>query len=278
MVAKIVSNIPRSPVKSSKAPVVLAEKSNGRRGTTLPRFLRSRDGNSRSSDGSVPEDYSFSSSLKSKLNFSFNASFNASWSSLGDRSSAVLPTAPPSPSPSTLERKVRFRVDSRDRIRSKVHKYDVPDDLDKSKVYYRKDEMQQMKRSALLEASDLANEDPALVDSVERLLDSPLKFKGSRGEHLTPDEALQVVRDRSDEARGLELRVSTLLPRHQRWAISCVLRCQSHLQHDGGPEAIDQADAILRSRCEQVNQGPRDFALRMARGDELEARQIYGEA
>src|SRR3569832_2855896 len=97
--------------------------------------------------------------------------------------------------------------------------------------------MKHMKRSAFGHAVNFATMHPECVDSMERLFESPLKFRGGRGVHLEEDAALEILISKSSEARGLELRMSQLLHRHQRWATTSILSCHSQLKTDKSPAA-----------------------------------------
>jgi hypothetical protein len=144
-------------------------------------------------------------------------------------------------------------------------------------LYNSKADILVLKRTALVAASDIMEENPDFLESLERLADSPLKFRGSRGESLTVEDALDTLRRHAGEGRGLESKVCRLLGRHQRWAITAVLRCQMQLQSDGVEGGISR-ERVLRKRCEFVNKGPKQLALLFAKIDEEEARTFYSES
>jgi hypothetical protein len=197
--------------------------------------------------------------------------------------SSTFDAAPISPRKArpAARRQVRFKVNARGDIQTHVREYqehsetdDVP--VGSSNVYNNKADILTMKRTAFVAASDMADDHPEISSSLENLLDSPLKFRGSRGETASAEESVQVLRSYGDEIRGLETKICRLLGRHQKWATTAVLRCQTQLQSEG-IEGKTRPERVIRKRCEFVNKGPRELALLFAKLDEEEARRIYAE-
>jgi hypothetical protein len=197
--------------------------------------------------------------------------------------SSTFDAAPVSPRKTrpAPRRRVLFVVNSKGDIQPHVREYhehseadDVP--VGSSNVYNTKSDILALKRTALVAASDMADDHPEIASSLENLFDSPLKFRGNRGEAYPEEESLQVLRAHGDEVRGLETKMCRLLGRHQRWAITAVLRCQSQLQTEA-IEGKTRPERVIRKRCEFVNKGPKELALLFGKLDEEEARRIHAE-
>jgi hypothetical protein len=174
---------------------------------------------------------------------------------------------------------VRFQVDARGEIQPQLHEYQAAEDefgandSMRSELYNSKADILKLKQMAHATASGIAAKHPKLVDSLECLTETPLKFRGSRGENMTIEEALNIIECHSNEVRGLESKVCRLLGRHQRWAITAVLRCQLQLQSEGKANR----ERALRKCCELMSKGPRQVAYMIAKIDEEAARRLYAE-
>jgi hypothetical protein len=176
-------------------------------------------------------------------------------------------------------RRVRFEMNSLNRVKTHVHTYDVPDDTDFHEVYYSIEEMARMKRDVTTEATLFATRHPNYVDSLECLFDSPLKTRTSHGPPLTPEDAatnLQKNYALVETPRGLEINMSLLRKRHRKWAVSNIIHCYAalFLQGSGATSSTgDNPEEFFLALCERVNNGSRKFALQLAQLDEMEARE-----
>lgn len=173
--------------------------------------------------------------------------------------------------PESQKRKVRFDVDENDSIKEVVHSIVAMSEDLKPFLYASRKETRRSKKDTKEFATSYAREHIECVKSVERLLNSPLKRSG-QGAHLSEQQALRIIGN--SEVRGLEVRMSRLLMRHQRWANQAILDRQAELREEG----VKSTDLLLRSRCIQVNRCTQELAQRLAEADRHIADQIYYES
>jgi len=171
-----------------------------------------------------------------------------------------------------VHRRVRFEVDENDEVKQTVYTYEKIPALVAKHLYTSKKHTKERKRQCKEEATDYASQHQECVESIEVLLDTPLKRADDPVSDLSKAEAVSIIAQ--SESRGLEIRMVRLVLRHQRWAIRSILSRYWQLRDDG----VTEPEVILQARCRQVNRCTTEYALLMARADEKVAMQIYAES
>lgn len=170
------------------------------------------------------------------------------------------------------KKKVRFQVDGHDKVLSTVHLVQATQEHEKVLYYATKEGITSMKQTARTEAQMFAKEHRELLDSIDRLLDSPVVRKRLSQDSISEAQAIEVLTQ--SESRGLEMRMSKNLWRHQKWAIRSILTQYFQLADCGS----NYVDAALRTHCLYVSRCSQELARSLAIGDEMEARKIYQES
>ena len=170
------------------------------------------------------------------------------------------------PIPNQNNRRVRFAEDENGSIQEDVYIYKAVSETRKGRYYHSKADLQEMMQTAHQFAQDHISANPEWLNHVESLLFNSIESAGDDDSDV--DHIIRLVS--VSEARGLEFS-SPLLQKHQAWAVQSVLRRQKQLMAQRNPEPAD----LLRERCERVNRFTRAMALKVAKGDALEARRIY---
>lgn len=173
-------------------------------------------------------------------------------------------------------RSVHFDVDENDVVQPTFHYYEGVREEEKELVYSSQEEMQGMRVHAKQFASDYASAHSEVRLSIERLmLDSPMnRYCSEQSRAMLESDAIRTLA--SSGSRGLEMRIGRVLYRHQKWARDAVVSKHQQLKKDGALKATTY-DAVLRSRCLQVNKCTSDYAFLIAHGDAMTARTIYEE-
>jgi len=151
----------------------------------------------------------------------------------------------------------------------------LEDDEHKAEIYSTKVDARQKKKEAREYAQGYVKVNKMSLYSIELLFDSPLKRRARPGApaDLSREEAIKILTE--SEARGMEIRMSALMWKHQKYAQSSTLQKYKSLTSNARSE--DETWNLLRIRCIQLNSCAADMARNLAIGDELEARKIYAE-
>lgn len=151
----------------------------------------------------------------------------------------------------------------------------IEDAEQKAEMYSTRIDSKLKKKEAREYAHDYVRANRMNLHSIELLFDSPLKRRVRPGapDNLTDVEAIKILTE--SEARGLEIRMSALMWKHQKYAQTSTLQRYKSLVGEGLTE--DDTSYFLRSRCLQLNSCAAEMARSLAIGDEIEARKIFVE-
>lgn len=190
------------------------------------------------------------------------------------RMTIALPTPP---------RRVRFEVDSENRIAAKIYQYERPEDYESERVspsdlYWTPQEQFESRRRAYNKGQLIRKKYPAEVEALEQLFNS-CRLCDVTG---NTDDDCEGTLDKQDfllihmwacsHGRGFEGSISPLIRDERRMAVGTILAHQAFLRQERVDASVTQES--LRRHSLTISRRSREFAIRMALGDALAAYNL----
>ena len=151
--------------------------------------------------------------------------------------------------------------------------YDGPSEEDYEHLYYGVEGIQSIQKHIKSHTREKAEQQPELVQCIEELFDTrkSLKMEKDGTVKLSEMELEAINLLNEADLRGVENKLCPVMRAHRRWAVRSVLALQDKLRGDEDPSRIQ---GLLRAKSSTVSRRARQYAMKLAKADLLEAQKI----